>query len=73
MSTKHNQGSPTRCANCGTTEGPFVRDPQFPGLPVCGFPPRYHASVALRAQRTLDCLQRRSQPEQSGLPEATAA
>lgn len=30
----------TKCANCGTTEGPFVRDRDNPNLPVCGYPPR---------------------------------
>jgi hypothetical protein len=30
----------TVCASCGTTQGPFVRERDFPGLPVCGFPPR---------------------------------
>lgn len=30
----------TVCANCGTTQGPFVRDRESTGLPICGFPPR---------------------------------
>lgn len=48
-----------RCATCGTSVGPFARDRDFPGLPVCGYRPRHHATIELRDRRVKDCLARR--------------
>ena len=50
----------TVCANCGTTQGPFVRDREFPSRPMCGFPPRSgRHSEAERAALTAACNARR--------------
>lgn len=59
------------CACCKTTQGPFVGDRDFPGLRVCGYPPRQKtagdivinkragADFTARMQRVVECLKRR--------------
>lgn len=49
----------TRCTNCQTTQGPFVRDADLPGHPVCGHRRRHRATFAEREQRIHECLERR--------------
>lgn len=61
----------TTCACCKTTQGPFVGDPDTPGLRICGFPPRLRkqgdevinkragAPFTMRMQRVVECLSRR--------------
>jgi len=54
----------TTCKNCGTPQGPFVRDRDFPNTPICGFPPRYRFAnkgemETASRKRTQECLKRR--------------
>ncbi len=49
----------TVCANCGTSQGPFTRDPDFPGLPVCGFTRRHRADANMKEKRVAECNSRR--------------
>jgi hypothetical protein len=48
----------TRCSCCGTTQGPFVRDRDLPGRPVCGVPRRVRGRF-LPSERIQGCLARR--------------
>jgi hypothetical protein len=63
-------GEPARCSNCGTTDGPFVRD----GVagPYCGYPPRYgRVSPAQVAERIAACVARREQQAAAKAPKAS--
>jgi hypothetical protein len=56
----------TVCKNCGTTQGPFVRDRDFPNTPICGFPPRYRFATreerfVAEVKKTRECLKRREE------------
>lgn len=48
----------TRCSCCGTTQGPFVRDRDLPGRPVCGVARRARGRF-LVSERIQGCLARR--------------
>lgn len=48
----------TRCSCCRTTDGPFVRDRDLPGRPVCGVPRRARKRLDA-GERIRDCLARR--------------
>lgn len=48
--------NPTTCTNCGTRQGPFVRDRDLPRHPVCGL---RRGKPEDRAQRIRECLARR--------------
>ena len=68
----------TRCSCCQTPQGPFVRDRDLPGRPVCGLPPRdrryYHGDPELEARgRIQDCLARRQALEAARTLGAAAA
>lgn len=49
----------TVCSSCGTTEGPFVRDRDLPGRPVCGVPRRARLRFDV-GERIRGCLARRA-------------
>lgn len=64
----------SKCACCDTPQGPFVGDRDYPGLRVCGYPPRQraegntvvnphdpgHKQYTKQAVRVRECLKRRS-------------
>lgn len=62
----------TVCANCGTAQGPFVRDPNFPSLPICGFRPGARVSPEERRARVSACDARRNQRDEGGSGKAAA-
>lgn len=56
----------TVCKNCGTTQGPFVRDRDIPNSPSCGIPerkwkdyPDTKTRYAAERKITQECLARR--------------
>lgn len=65
----------TVCTSCGTSQGPFVRDADFPNKPVCGYPPRYRFATPkdkFKAvhDRVRECLSRRDKRyEQEATPQ----
>jgi hypothetical protein len=56
----------TVCANCGTNEGPFIKNLGLGdfGPKVCGFPPRYgNVPEKKREERVRQCNARRFEEE----------
>ena len=64
----------TRCSCCQTPHGPFVRDRDLPGRPVCGLAPRERLRgpvVELETRARIQaCLARRRELEAATMPGA---